>query len=69
MGQTKHQLEIGEAMDQARGVDCSICSDRVTASDWSGNHYIQRARREMRRGGGQDHPICWICARAMYGEG
>jgi hypothetical protein len=69
MGQAKHMLEVAEQMDQARGVDCSVCCGRVSASDWSGDHYIQRARREMRRAGGQEHPICWLCARAMYGVG
>jgi hypothetical protein len=55
-------------MDLARGVDCQICCGRVSANDWSGNHHIETARREMRRNGGQEHPICWSCARAMYGE-
>jgi hypothetical protein len=68
MGQTKRLLELRETMDLAHGVDCSICCDRVSASEWSSNHHIQRARREMRRDGGKESPVCWICARAMYGD-
>jgi hypothetical protein len=37
MGEAKHMLEVGEQMDLARGVDCSVCCGRVSASDWSGN--------------------------------
>lgn len=68
MGQTKRLLELGEEMDLVRGVNCSVCSGRVSASDWSGNPHIQKARREMRRDGGQERPICWSCAKAMYGD-
>jgi hypothetical protein len=67
MGQTKRLLELGEEMDLACGVRCTVCNGRVSASDWSGNHHIQTARRKMRQEGGQEHPICWSCAKAMYG--
>jgi hypothetical protein len=63
MGQAKHMLEVAEQMDQGRGVDCSVCCGRVSASDWSRNHHIRKARDE-----GHEDPICWSCAKAMYGD-
>jgi hypothetical protein len=63
MGQAKHMLEVGEQMDHARGADCSTCSSRVSASDRSSNPYIRKARDE-----GHQEPICWSCAKAMYGD-
>jgi hypothetical protein len=46
MGQPKHMLELAEEMDQARGLDCSLCCGRVSASDWSNSPYIRKARDE-----------------------
>ena len=49
MGQTKRLLELGEQMDLARGVNCLVSNSRVSATDWSGNHHIQKARRQEHR--------------------
>jgi hypothetical protein len=69
MGQAKRQIELAEEMDLARGVTCYVCSGRVSRSDWSLNDHIQKARREMLRRGQGERPICWSCAKAMYGDG